>query len=107
MAKKKRNAKSDNKVLASSFSLFVPSMNAFMRNLPTFIILLALPFAVTLNNFPNGMSDSSNIAIDTSLILGIIFGVAIVLVIYIILGALTTKLQLEAAKGNVLSLRQL
>jgi len=107
MAKKKRNAKSDNKVLTSSFSLFVPSMNAFMRNLPTFIILLALPFAVTLNNLPNGMSDSNNIAIDTSLILGIIFGVAIFLVIYVILYALITKLQLEAAKGKVVSLRQL
>jgi len=107
MAKKKRNAKSDNKVLASSLSLFAPSMNAFMRNLPTFIILLALPFAVTLNNLPNGMSDSNNIAIDTSLILGIIFGVAIFLVIYVILYALITKLQLEAAKGKVVSLRQL
>jgi|GEM_PF-1344431 len=107
MAKKKRDTKSNNKVLASSLSLFAPSMNAFMRNLPTFIILLALPFAVTLNNLPNGMSDSNNIAIDTSLILGIIFGVAIFLVIYVILYALITKLQLEAAKGKVVSLRQL
>ncbi len=107
MAKKKRDAKSDNKVLASSLSLFAPSMNAFMRNLPTFIILLALPFLVTLSNYPNGMSDNNDIAIDTPVILGIIFSIAIVLVIYIILGALTTKLQLEAAKGNVVSLRQL
>jgi len=107
MAKKKRNAKSDKKVLASSLSLFVPSMNAFTKNLPTFIILLALPFLVTLSNYGNGMGNNNNITIDTPVILGIIFSVAIFLVIYVILGALTTKLQLEAAKGKVVSLRQL
>ena len=107
MAKKKRSAKSDKKVLASSTSLFAPSMNAFTKNLPTFIILLALPFLVTLSNYPNGMSDNNDMAIGTPVILVIIFGIAIFLIIYLILGALTTKLQLEAAKGKVVSLRQL
>lgn len=95
----------------SSFSLFKPSKDAFMRNFPTFAILLIPSALYELFNVVIALSTndprdiSENLSASAYAAIGV--GLILVVIVAIIFGALISKLELEAAKGKTVSFSQL
>lgn len=78
-----------------------------MRNINSFIVLLALPFLFTISNAGSGGKGPSIGNMTINGLTAILSGAVVVGVILVILGVMTTKLELEAAKGNVVSISEL
>lgn len=103
--------KENSNMPVSSFSLFTPSKNAFMKNFKTFAIVLAPSAINELFSFVNGFGATEpvdvNADISMTMFLVFVVGFLVLLPLLITLGALTTKLQLESAKGNVIAFKEL
>lgn len=103
--------KENNNVLASSISLFKPSKIAFMRNIKTFSVVLAPTAIYELYNLvasfyrPEHVDATSDLS--TASIVLLILTPLVFVPIMLVVSALSVKLQLEAAKGNTLSFKEL
>lgn len=103
---------SDNKTVpVTSISLFTPSKNAFMRNFKTFAVVLAPSAVYELYRFATSFGGTKTVEASTdvssAMVIAFVVGFFVLIPLLLVLSALTTKLQLESAKGNVVSFQQL
>jgi len=111
-----KNNRNDAELPISSFALVDPSYAAFMKNFKSFAILLAFPLLLNLmGSDPKGgpvngpfLDRPLESAQDILIFLGILVIVGLVfLFVSLRIGIMLTKLELEAAKGKVVSVSEL
>lgn len=103
--------KNQDKTPVSSFALFTPSKNAFMKNFKTFAVILA-PSAIWelfgfIDRFSEPVKTTTTTESNTAMIVTLLVVFFVFIPLLFIIGALSTKLQLESARGNVISFKEL